>query len=188
MDTDSNYMAISGERLEDIVRPELREEFEARKKRWLTWEKWSGRAPGLFKLKCEGVRMIALCSKCYYIEKSEGETWEKWSGRAPGLFKLKCEGVRMIALCSKCYYIEKSEGDKKKFTRKGMSKKRNEIMWQRFTAALEGSKDMAINRGFRMRDGGMVPYEQQNLGLSAYYDNPWVLPDRVHTEPIEFKI
>ena len=29
MDTDSNYMAISAERLEDIVRPELKAEFEA---------------------------------------------------------------------------------------------------------------------------------------------------------------
>jgi len=29
MDTDSNYMAISGERLGDIVRPELKTEFEA---------------------------------------------------------------------------------------------------------------------------------------------------------------
>jgi len=31
MDTDSNYMAISGERLEDVVRPELKQEFEAEK-------------------------------------------------------------------------------------------------------------------------------------------------------------
>ena len=51
-----------------------------------------------------------------------------------------------------------------------MSKKQNEITWQRFKAAMEGSKDMATNRGFRMRDGQMVTYEQQKLGLSAYYD------------------
>jgi len=31
MDTDSNYMAISGERLEDVVRPELKAEFDAEK-------------------------------------------------------------------------------------------------------------------------------------------------------------
>jgi len=49
-----------------------------------------------------------------------------------------------------------------------MSKKQNEITWQRFKEALEGSKDMATNRGFRMRDGHMVTYEQQKLGLSAY--------------------
>ena len=32
MDTDSNYMAISAERLEDIVRPKLQTEFEAKRK------------------------------------------------------------------------------------------------------------------------------------------------------------
>ena len=32
MDMNSNYMAISAERLEDIVKPGLREEFEAKKK------------------------------------------------------------------------------------------------------------------------------------------------------------
>ena len=69
-----------------------------------------------------------------------------------------------------------------------MSKKQNEITWQRFKDALEGSKDMATNRGFRMRDGHMVTYEQQKLGLSAYYDKRWVLPDGIHTEPIEFHI
>ena len=149
MDTDSNYIAISGKKLEDIVRPELKAEFEAQKKNWLAWDKWSGRTPGLFKLECEGNRMIALCSKCYFID---------------------------------------DKGEKKKFSTKGMSKKQNEITWQRFKAALEGSKDMATNRGFRMRDGNIVTYEQQKLGLSAYYDKRWVLPDGIHTEPIEYHI
>ena len=108
MDTDSNYIAICGERLEDIVRPELKTEFEAQKKQWLAWDKWSG----------EGSRMIALCSKCYFID---------------------------------------DQGEKKKFSTKGMSKKQNEITWQRFKATLvQGKKDMETNRGFRMRDGKMV--------------------------------
>ena len=147
MDTDSNYLAISGKKLEDIVRPELKAEFEAQKKNWLAWDKWSGRTPGLFKLECEGNRMIALCSKCYFID---------------------------------------DRGEKKKFSTKGMSKKQNNINWHRFKTALQGSKDMATNRGFRMRDGNIVTYEQEKLGLSAYYDKRWVLPDGIHTEPIEY--
>ena len=73
MDTDSNYMAISADNLEEIVRPELRTEFEAKKKELLAWDKGSGRTPGLFKLECEGSRMIALCSKCYFIDEQDGE-------------------------------------------------------------------------------------------------------------------
>ena len=73
MDTDSNYMAISAKRLDDIVRPELQTEFEAKKQEWLAWDKGNGRTPRLFKLGCKGTRMIGLCSKCYYIEELEGE-------------------------------------------------------------------------------------------------------------------
>ena len=147
MDTDSNYMAISGDKLEDIVRPELRSEFEVTKEQWLAWDKWSGRTPGLFKLESEGSGMIALCSKCYFVN-----------------------------------------GEKKKFSTKGMSKKQNEITWQRFKAALNGSIDRAQNRGFRMVGNQMVTYEQHKLGLSAYYDKRWVLPDSIHTEPIELHL
>jgi len=75
---------------------------------------------------------------------------------------------------------------KNKFSRKGMSKKQNEITWQRFRLALDGNKDMATNIGFRMNNGRIVTYEQQTLGLSAYYDKRWVLEDGIHTEPIEF--
>ena len=64
-------MAISGESLEDIVRPEMRTKFEEKKKEWLAWNKWSGRTPGLFKLECEGWRMIALCPKCYFVDELE---------------------------------------------------------------------------------------------------------------------
>ena len=152
MDTDSNYLAISGKKLEDIVKPEMKAEFEEQKKNWLAWDKWSGRTPGLFKKEFEGERMIALCSKCYYTE----------------------------------HQIE--DGVKQKLSTKGMSKRQNEINWHRFKAALNGNKDMATNRGFRMRDGNMVTYEQEKLGLSAYYDKRWVLPDGIHTEPIEYHI
>ena len=134
MDTDRNYMAISGESLQDIVRPGLKAELVAQKKCWLAWDKW------------------------------------------------------MIALDSKCYFVEEPEGKKKTFSTRGMSRKQNKITWQRFKAALEGSNDMATNRGFRMRDGQMVTYEQKKLGLSAYYGKRWVLPDGIHTEPIEFHI
>jgi len=90
----------------------------------------------------------------------------------------------MIALCSKCYYVDEQDNKKKKFSTKGMSKCQNFITWPRFKAALKGCTDQAENRGFRMR------IEEQKLGLSTYmyYDKCCLLPDRVHTEPIEFHI
>ena len=81
MDTDSLYMAISGTSLDEIVRLELRGEFEGCKKQWLAWNKWSGRTPGLFKLEFEGTRAIALCSKAYYVD-SEGKSKTSAKGMA----------------------------------------------------------------------------------------------------------
>ena len=68
MDTDSLYFALSASNLEEVVRPELKVEFDACKKDWLAWNTFSNRTPGLFKLEFEGHRAIALCSKCYFVD------------------------------------------------------------------------------------------------------------------------
>ena len=148
MDTDSMYFALSREKLEDAIRPGYETQFEEDKKRWLAWNKWSNREPGLFKLEKEGTHAIALCSKCYHIK-------DQATGQA-------------------------------KVSSKGVNKRQNEMRAERFERALAGDRDVVVNRGFRMRDGSMYTYEQRKLGLSAYYDKRWVLPDGIHTEPLEY--
>jgi len=72
MDTDSAYIGISGESLEEVIRPELREQFQEEKHLWLprndTPENraYDKRTPGLFKVEFEGNGFISLCSKTYY--------------------------------------------------------------------------------------------------------------------------
>ena len=148
MDTDSMYFALSRERLEDAIRPGYETQFEEEKKRWLAWDKWSNREPGLFKLEKEATSGIALCSKCYHME-------DQATGKA-------------------------------KVSSKGVNKRQNEMRRERFERALAGDRDVVVNRGFRMWDGSMYTYEQRKLGLSAYYDKRWVLPDGIHTEPLEY--
>ena len=46
--------------------------------------------------------------------------------------------------------------------------------------------DKARNVGFRVYDQGIVTYEQNKLGLSAYYDKRYVLADGIHTRPLYF--
>lgn len=48
--------------------------------------------------------------------------------------------------------------DRKDFSTKRVSKQENEITWQRFKTALEGSKDIVTSRRFRILDGRMVTY------------------------------
>uniref|UniRef100_A0A1I7WVN5 DNA-directed DNA polymerase n=1 Tax=Heterorhabditis bacteriophora TaxID=37862 RepID=A0A1I7WVN5_HETBA len=63
MDTDSNYMALSGD-FESLIKPHLREEFEKNKYK-PDFKAFDKRTPGLFKVEFEGDGMIALNSKTY---------------------------------------------------------------------------------------------------------------------------
>jgi hypothetical protein len=67
-----------------------------------------------------------------------------------------------------------------------MSARHNSLTWGRYKAALEGAVDKAENLGFRIHNGHMATYTQTKLGLSVYYDKRRVLPDGIHTEPIEY--
>ena len=116
--------------------------------------------------------------------RKEWLAWDEWSNRTPGLFKLEFEGHRAIALCSKCYIVD-GETDTK-HSAKGISARHNDLTWGRYKAALHGNVDTAENRGFRMVNGTVHTYRQYKLGLSAYYDKRRVLPDGVHTEPLEY--
>ena len=160
MDTDSFYLALSGDNLDDIVKPSIKEEYLSNKTNWLATDKFSERTPGLFKPEFVGTRGVWLTAKCYLVQ-NEGEM----------------------------------DSDKEnKFSCKGVSKKQNDMCFKRYKEVLDKFQNMsgvqevdidkAINKGFRVHDQGMVTYEQNKLGLSAYYDKRFVLSDGIHTRPI----
>ena len=152
MDTDSFYMALSANDFDDIIKPEMKELYKEEKKNWLVTDEYSKRVPELFKPEFRGKRMIALTSKCYFADNG-GEAGAKLG---------KDEGV-------------------KKFSCKGVSRRKNKMNWERYKNALFGSLDKARNIGFRKRDNHIVTYEQTKLGLSAYYDKRIVHEDGIHT-------
>ena len=118
------------------------------------------------------------------LYKEEKKNWlvtDEYSKRVPGLFKPEFRGKRMIALTSKCYYADSGGEGIKKFSCKGVSRRQNEMNWERYKNALFGSLDKARNIGFRKRDNHIVTYEQSKLGLSAYYDKRIVHEDGIHT-------
>ena len=119
------------------------------------------------------------------LYKEEKKNWlvtDEYSKRVPGLFKPEFRGKRMIALTSKCYYADSGRAEGvKKFSCKGVSRRQNEMSWERNRKALFGSLDKARNIGFRKRDNHIVTYEQSKLGLSAYYDKRIVHEDGIHT-------
>ena len=70
-------------------------------------------------------------------------------------------------------------------TSKGVQQHRIKLHWDWCKAVLEGGGgvDTATNRGLRMKGGVMCAYEQDKLGLSAYYEKHCVLVDGIDTEP-----
>ena len=81
MDTDSFYLAISGDSLDEIVRPEMKQAYEAVKKNWLAMDKFSDRAPGLFKPEFVGTRGVWLTAKCYLVQiETLTENKYNWKG------------------------------------------------------------------------------------------------------------
>ena len=88
IDTDSTYLRISAENLEDLIKPELREEFERNKHNWFVTllAPQGKRTPGLFKVEFKGDKMIGLCSESYFTEKFP-------ESDKPGQVKFSMKGV-----------------------------------------------------------------------------------------------
>jgi hypothetical protein len=108
MDTDSMYMALSAKELDDLIKPELKDEyFDSGKAKFLSTSKYHDRTPGLCKAEFKGTRMIALTCKCYYAEDTEMKpkfsckgvsqkqnvmSWDRYKGALDG-FKDKAQNT-----------------------------------------------------------------------------------------------
>ena len=160
MDTDSFYLAISGDSLDEIVKPEMKQAYEADKKNLLATN--------------------------------------RFSERTSGLFKPEFVGTRSVWLTANCYLVQNEAFNNNKYSCKGISKNHNDLHLQRDKDALdiflrtrrdgkleEKDIDKAKNVGFMVYGQGVVTYEQKKLGLSAYYDEHYVLADGIHTRLLD---
>ena len=88
MDTDSNYLGITEENVEDLIKPELKQQFEREKHNWFVTPlaPQAKCTPGLFKVEFEGDKMIGLCSKSYCTENFATEN-------SPDQVKFSMKGV-----------------------------------------------------------------------------------------------
>ena len=73
MDTDSFHLAISGDYLDKIAKPEMKQVCEADKKNWLATDKFSERTPGLFKPEFVDTRGVWLTAKYYLVQNKDNE-------------------------------------------------------------------------------------------------------------------
>ena len=156
MDTDSAYIAFSAEKFEDLIKPELKEDYLLNKNKWFPRDdtkenaKFDKRTPGLFKEEYRGKSIISLCPKMYFVEGAD------------------------------------HEDKKYKFSSKGIQKDKNDITKERFEKVLtdQNYKDVCTNKGFRVIDNYMITYTQEKKGMSYYYDKRIVCPNGIDTLPL----
>ena len=161
MDTDSFYLAMSGDSLDEIVNPEMKQTYQVDKKKWLATDEFSERTPGLFKPEFVGTRGVWLTAKCYLVQ-------------------------------------DQIKIGENKYSCKGVSKKHNDLYFQRYKdvldvflkaridSELEGKDiDKAKNIGFRVYDQGIATYAQNKPDLSAYYHKHYVLTDGIRTKSLD---
>ena len=155
MDIDSFYLAMSGDSLDETVKPEMKQAYEADKKNWLATDKFSERTPGLFKLEFVGKRGLWLIAKCHLVQNEANED------------KYNCKS---ISKNHNDLHFQRYQDILDVFLKAGRD------------SELEGKDiDKAKNVGFMVYDQGIVTYEQNKLGLSVYCDKGYVLADGIHT-------
>ena len=98
------YIAISGENVKSLVKPEVRERFEQEEHILFSptdteeHRRHDKRTPGLFKVEWEGGGIITLCSKTWYGWKNSPGTKDKFSCKSVNkrnndITREKCERV-----------------------------------------------------------------------------------------------
>ena len=160
MDTDSAYMAIAGESLDDVM-IKNRDDY-------LRAISCTEGGRGFFPRTCE-------CHSSY-------------DKRTQGLFKLEATGVKMIALCSKCYFLKENDA-RYKMSCKGVQQRRVENVESKFdTSYFDKTSPMETNMGFRERNQEMHTYRQKKRGFSYEYWKRRVSDDGNHTEPLSITL
>ena len=163
MDTDSMYMAISGGKLEDLIKPEMKVVYEKEKNLWLPrsdtieHKLYDNRTAGLFKTEFVGDGMVCLAPKLYYCLHPP-------------------------------YYCLKDPTQNDKLSCKGVQKSNNKglLNYNNFKTVLRTNDILPCeNKGMRFLNGGVYYYNTSKTGLTAKYNKRNILSDGVTTVPLD---
>ena len=175
MDTDSAYIALAGDSIDDLVAPEHREHYFRNRSQWLPAECCDNHKDDYVHTRLAG-RTWTATEPCCIARK-------EYDKRTPGLFKIEWCGDGFIGLCSKTYYCF---GSTDKCTTKGLNKRQNTIDKDAFLSVLTNRRSgSGVNRGFRVRDSSVMTYIQERAALTYFYPKRKVLEDGLTTAPLD---
>ena len=175
MDTDSAYIALAGDSIDDLVAPEHREHYFRNMSQWLPAECCDNHKDDYVQTRLAGLPWTATDACCV--------ARKAYDKRTPGLFKIEWCGDGFIGLCSKTYYCF---GSTNKCTTKGLNKRQNTIDKDAFLSVLTNRRSgSGVNRGFRVRDSSVMTYIQERAALTYFYPKRKVLADGLSTAPLD---
>ena len=164
MDTDSLYLALACENLDDCIKPEMIESWNANKHKYFVSD--------------DEVTMVD-----YNGEKVSKKQYEQ---RTAGLFKVECRARGIVALSSKLYITYDADGMPIKTSCKGTQQKRNNLLPNHYKNVLFTGKSHVIeNAGFITRKQNNASkidtYTHKKVGLSYFYAKRKILADGIST-------
>ena len=175
MDTDSAYMAISAEKLEDLVKPDLKQRFYNELSQWFPSKH------------CHVHKFHYMQTKLGdkdFIQPPCCKKQEKYDRITPGLFKLEASGEEMIALSPKTYLLKQK--DTCKFSCKGVNKSRVINPERIFKSVLNDKVTNSVtNMGFRVKYSSVFSYHQIRSGFNYFYCKRKILNDGISTIPLD---
>ena len=175
MDTDSAYIALAGDSIDDLVSAEHREHYFKHRSEWLPAECCDEHKEEYVNTRL-AERTWTATEPCCLARKA-------FDKRTPGLFKIEWCGDGFIGLCSKTYYCF---GSTDKCTTKGLNKRQNTIDKDAFLSVLTNRRSgSGVNRGFRVRDSSVMTYIQERAALTYFYPKRKVLEDGLTTAPLD---
>ena len=175
MDTDSAYIALAGDSIDDLVSAEHREHYFKHRSEWLPAECCDEHKEEYVNTRL-AERTWTATEPCCIARKA-------FDKRTPGLFKVEWRGDGFIGLCSKTYYCF---GSTNKCTTKGLNKRQNDIDKEKFLAVLTNRRSGGgVNRGFRVHNSSMMTYIQERAALTYFYPKRKVLEDGLTTAPLD---
>ena len=171
MDTDSLYLALSDENLEDVILPGKRVEWIQIRSKDCTNNFTANATDNVFPRTC--------CNG-----------HKKQDKREPGLFKEEFRCAEMLCLCSKTYCCNDKHTNQCRFSSKELNKRTLEDCgdggpMSNYRKVLDESVNVtSTNRGIRTIQHSVTTYEQTKKGLSYFYPKRRVEEDGIHTKPL----
>ena len=166
MDTDSAYISITSEKIEDIIKPSFKELYNFNLKGFCTNDPYNA----------DNIH--------HWFPRTCCPKHNKHDNRTPGLFKIEFEGEEIIGLSSKTYLVR--QGDKVKFSSKGVNKQHVENPLHTFRTVLNSQKSACgKNYGFRLDHNQICTYAQVKQAFPYLYCKRKLSQDGISSSPLD---